>query len=66
VDARQIPNNDNCRATQELEITATTVAPTNDNESAIVATLVPGAYTAVVRGKNGTTGVALVEGYSLR
>lgn len=37
-----------------------------DQEAAIVATLVPGAYTAVVRGKDDTIGVALVEGYNLQ
>ena len=60
-----IISNDNWRATQEAEVIATTVAPTNDNEAAIVATLVPGNYTAIVRGKNGTTGIALVEGFTL-
>ncbi|HEX7517940.1 MAG TPA: hypothetical protein VF345_11725, partial [Chthoniobacterales bacterium] len=41
------------------------IPPTNDLESAIDATLNPGAYTAVVRGKNNTSGVALVEVYDL-
>ena len=59
-------SNDNWRATQEAEIVATTVPPTNDREAAIVATLVPGAYTAIVRGKDDTVGVALVEGYNLQ
>ena len=58
--------NDNWRETQKAEILATTVPPTNNKESAIVATLVPGAYTAVVRGKDDTVGVALVEGYNLQ
>ena len=58
--------NDNWRETQESEIIGTTVPPSNDNEAAIAATLVPGAYTAVVRGKEGTVGVALVEGYNLQ
>ena len=58
-------SNDDWRETQEAEIVATTVPPTNDREAAIVATLVPGAYTAIVRGKDDTTGVALVEGYNL-
>jgi hypothetical protein len=47
-------------------IRATTIPPLNDLESAIVATLSPGPYTAVVRGKNAGTGVALVEIYNLR
>jgi hypothetical protein len=58
--------NDNWRETQESEIVATTIPPTNDNESAILATLTPGPYTAIVRGKNDTTGVALVEAYNLQ
>ena len=57
--------NDNWKDTQEAEIVATTVPPSNDLESAIVATLDPGAYTAIVSGKNGSTGVALVEAYDL-
>jgi hypothetical protein len=40
-------------------------APTQPSESAIIATLSPGNYTAVVRGVNNTTGVALVEVYDL-
>ena len=60
-----IASNDNWRSSQEAEIIATTVPPTNDLESAIVATLPAGATTAIVRGKNGTTGVALVEVFAL-
>src|SRR4029079_9683811 len=40
-------------------------APTVPDESAIIATLPPGDYTAIVRGKNNTTGVSLVEVYDL-
>ena len=57
--------NDNWRDTQEAEILATGMAPTNNLESAIDATLNPGLYTGVVRGKNSATGVALVEVYDL-
>jgi uncharacterized delta-60 repeat protein len=57
--------NDNWRDTQEAEIQADGLAPTNDLESAIDATLAPGAYTGIVRGKNNTSGVALVEVYDL-
>jgi hypothetical protein len=60
-----IASNDNWKDSQEAAIRATTVPPTNDKESAIVATLSPGNYTAIVRGKNNTTGVALVEAYQL-
>ena len=59
--------NDNWRddPLQEALILATGLAPTNNLESAIDATLNPGAYTAVVRGKNNTTGVASIEVYDL-
>jgi hypothetical protein len=50
---------------QKVLILATGIPPTNNLESAIDATLNPGAYTAVVRGKNNTSGVALVEVYDL-
>lgn len=60
-----IASNDDWRSTQEQEIIATGVQPTDDRESAIVGTLSPGPYTAIVRGKGDTTGVALVEGYVL-
>ena len=46
-------------------MTIRALAPTNDTESAILITLAPGAYTAVVNGVNDTTGIALVEVYSL-
>ncbi|HVF73272.1 MAG TPA: putative Ig domain-containing protein [Chthoniobacterales bacterium] len=59
-------SNDDWRETQETEIIATTIPPTKNAEPAIVATLVPGNYTAVVRGKNNTTGVGLVEAYNLQ
>jgi hypothetical protein len=57
--------NDNWRDTQEGEIQATGIAPTEDLESAIAATLPPGAYTAIIRGNGSTSGVALVEVYDL-
>jgi hypothetical protein len=59
-----ITNND-WRDTQEAEIQATGIPPTNNFEAAIVATLAPGAYTAIVRGNGNTSGVALVEVYDL-
>jgi hypothetical protein len=59
-----IASNDNWRSTQEPEIEAT-IPPTNDLESAIVATLSPGPYTAVVRDTNHAAGVGLVEVYNL-
>jgi pimeloyl-ACP methyl ester carboxylesterase len=60
-----IATNDNWRESQESEILATGIAPLDERESAIIQTLSAGAYTAVLRGKDGTTGVALVEAYHL-
>ena len=57
---------DNWRDTQEAAIQATGNAPASDSESAILATLSPGSYTALVSGANGSTGVALVEVFKLR
>jgi glucose/arabinose dehydrogenase len=57
--------NDNWRDTQEAEIVNSQLAPTNDLESAIIATLQPGAYTSIVGGNNGASGVGLVEVYDL-
>ena len=57
--------NNNWRDTQEAEIKATGIPPTDNLEAAIVATLSPGAYTAIVRGNGNTSGVALVEVYDL-
>jgi hypothetical protein len=63
-------SNDNWRNSQENAIIAVTLpvgllAPTNDLESAILAFLSPGSYTAIVRGNNNPTGVGLVEVYDL-
>jgi uncharacterized delta-60 repeat protein len=64
-DGSLIVANDNWKDTQQQEIEDSQLAPTDDRESAIVATLMPGSYTAIVRGKNETTGVALVEIYDV-
>ena len=60
-----VAENDNWKDTQQPQIKATTIPPGDDRESAIVATLSAGAYTAIVAGKNGGTGVGLVEIYNL-
>ncbi|MGH8094066.1 MAG: SGNH/GDSL hydrolase family protein [Chthoniobacterales bacterium] len=60
-----IMSNDNWKDSQESAIEATGIPPTNDLESAIVATLAPGTYTVVVSGKNDGTGIGLVEAYDL-
>jgi len=56
--------NDNWKENQ-AEVEATGLAPNDDRESVIVTTLSPGSYTAIVRGANGLTGVALVEAYDI-
>lgn len=60
-----IGSNDNWKDSQQADIQSSGVAPSDERESALVATLPPGNYTAVVQGKNGTTGVGLVEVYDL-
>ncbi|MFN2621951.1 MAG: DUF1800 family protein [Chthoniobacterales bacterium] len=60
-----IKANDNWRTDQQAEIAASTIAPTDDHEPAVVWTLAPGSYTTIVRGVNDTTGIALVEMYDL-
>jgi len=57
--------NDNWKDTQQAQIQATGLAPPNDLESGILQILQPGNYTAVLSGKNGTTGVGLVEVYDI-
>ena len=57
--------NDNWRDTQEQQIQTAGLAPTSNLEPAIWAVLPPGAYTAILRGNNNTTGTALVEIYDL-
>ncbi|MFN2475083.1 MAG: sialidase family protein [Chthoniobacterales bacterium] len=60
-----VANNDDWRRDDQAGVQATGLAPSDDRESAIVQTLAPGAYTAVVRGKSDSTGVAVVEAYDL-
>ena len=57
--------NDDWRTAQEQEILATGLAPKDDRDAAIVTTLLPTAHTAIVRGKDDSTGIALVEFYKL-
>lgn len=57
--------NDNWRDTQQAVLQATGLAPGNNLEAAVVATLPPAAYTAIVRGQNNGTGVGVVEAYDL-
>lgn len=64
-DGSRIVFNNNWRYSQEEEIIATGIPPSDDHEAAILATLSPGTYTAIVRGRRASTGVALVEVYDL-
>jgi hypothetical protein len=59
----RIASNDNWRSDDESGIVGTGIAPHDDREAALVATLPPSGYTAIVRGANQTRGVALVEVY---
>ena len=61
-----IASNDDWRSSQESAIQATGVAPPDNREPAILATLTKGVYTAIVRGKNNATGVALFEAYKVQ
>ncbi len=60
-----IATNDNWQETQQAEIQATGLAPKDQREAVIVRTLAPGAYTAVVRGRNNSTGIGLTEVYDV-
>jgi hypothetical protein len=64
-DGSLVSQNDNWRSDQESEIIASGLAPSDDRESAVIATLNPGPYTAVVRGTGNSTGIALFEIYRL-
>jgi hypothetical protein len=70
----KVASNDNWKTTQVggiitgdqfAEINATGLAPTNDAESAIIANLSPGSYTAVVRGANNGVGTGVVDAFDL-
>ena len=61
-----LQQNDNWRqSSQQQEIQDTGIAPSDDNEAAIVMTLAPGTYTAVLQGANGSQGIGVVEIYDL-
>lgn len=60
-----ITTNDDWKSTQEAAITATQLAPPNDLEAAILATLQPGAYTVIQADATGAPGVGLLEAYDL-
>ena len=58
-----IVKNDNWKDDQRSQIEGTIYQPSDDRESVILATLAPAAYTAILSGKNNTTGVGVVEVY---
>ena len=60
----RIRGNDDWRSHQETEIAATEIAPRDEREAALIETLAPGAYTAILSG-DGQEGVGLVELYDL-
>ena len=61
-----LQSNDNWRGAQEAEIAAAQLAPQRASESALIRTLSPGNYTAIVKGVADTTGVGLVEVYNIQ
>lgn len=61
-----IASNDNWpENSNAAEIMTSGLAPSNPNESALLLSVAPGSYTAVLRGKSGSTGIGLVEVYDL-
>jgi len=62
-----LASNDNWKDSPErTQIEGTGIPPSHDLESAIFRTLAPAQYTAILRGKNNTTGVGVVEIYNIR
>jgi hypothetical protein len=61
-----VTTNDNWRSSQEGEIQQTGLAPSDDHEAVIIATLPPGNHTAIIKGAGNTTGVGIVEIYDLQ
>ena len=63
-----IRSNDNWKddPQQRAAIEAAGLAPSHDEEAALVETVAPGAYTAIVRGNGRTTGAGLVEVYNIQ
>ena len=57
--------NDNWKDSQQAAIEATGIAPQNDLEAAVLATLLPGSYTVIAAGKDGSMGIGLIEVYNL-
>jgi hypothetical protein len=61
-----LESNDNWQdSVNKQAIIDSTIPPSDPHESAIVRTLTPGNYTAILRGVNDTTGIAVIEVYAL-
>ncbi|MDP9099075.1 MAG: hypothetical protein M3N48_08795 [Verrucomicrobiota bacterium] len=60
-----IATNDDWQQSQRTEIQMSGLAPANDREAAIIGNFSPGQYSVILRGKNETTGIGLVEAYKL-
>ena len=58
--------NDNWKDTQASQIQATGLAPADDRESAFTYNLSPGNYTIVLKGKNNSAGIGLIEVYDIQ
>lgn len=57
--------NDDWKDSHLAEIQASGFAPSDDREAVVIGNFPPGQYTAIVRGKDDTTGIALVDAYKL-
>jgi len=60
-----VVTNDNWRDGANSAAIPVNLQPADDREAAILATLAPGAYTVIVKGAHGETGVGLVEAYQI-
>jgi hypothetical protein len=60
-----VATNDDWKQTHQSDIEETTIPPTDNRESAIATWTAPGAYTAIVRGRSGSSGISLLEIYNL-
>ncbi len=61
----EIVSNDDGKTNQSFDIVQSQLAPTNDLESAYIGLFAPGAYTAIIRDVNNTSGIGVVEVYKL-
>src|SRR5205814_1597396 len=64
-DGHLIASNDSWRSTQEQQILQSGLAPSDNREAAIIASLPAGQYTAIISGANNSSGIGLVEVYDL-